>query len=182
MKKRYKLTDIPTLTGKGMFFDANVLLYIFWPTGKDKFEQEYSKIFGILVREKIQLFIDFLVISEVINSAIRIEYYKFLALSGLDKSQYNFKRYRDSNDGQTTLNEIYQVISKKVTVMFKVIGKEYTIDDIKKFLVLDKIDFNDKAIESLCNEFNLVFVTNDSDFKGSDLDILSSNYNIIQSV
>lgn len=46
-------------------------------------------------------------------------------------------------------------------------------------LVLDELDFNDKAIVRICEENSLVLLTNDQDFKNSGLDILTGNPRIL---
>lgn len=179
MKKRYSLEDIPTLKNRALFLDANVLLYIFWPTGSVFFENIYSKIFSKLLQQKNQMYIDFTVISEVINRVIRIEYEKHISEFALSKKEFVFKSFRDSSFGHSALNDIYQIIQKKVLSHFDIIEKGYSLDEISSFLNQDNLDFNDKAIEYLCMENKFIFITNDSDFKDSDMEILTSNNKLI---
>ena len=42
-------------------------------------------------------------------------------------------------------------------------------------LNVDSLDFNDKAIQSVCAKNNFVLLTNDIDYKETSLDILSAN-------
>ncbi len=44
MAKFYDSSDIHSLDKRQIFFDANILLYIFWPTGSS-WEKQYSAIF-----------------------------------------------------------------------------------------------------------------------------------------
>jgi predicted nucleic acid-binding protein len=181
MKKRFKISDIPSLINKPALFDANVIIYIFWPTGSKDFESKYSSIFAELLKQNTKIYINFIVISEVVNRAIRIEYEKYLLTNNFDKNRYKYKDFRDSLDGQEVVKDVYQVIQKKVVSTFEVIGKIFTKDEIISFLNVDKLDFCDKAIEMLCKENNLVLVTNDSDFINSDLEILTANSKLLNS-
>jgi len=75
MTKRYNLTEIYRLNKRRIFFDANILIYLFWPTNS-YWERQYSTIYNRLLQQKNDMIADFIVISEVINRAIRIEYKK----------------------------------------------------------------------------------------------------------
>ena len=76
MATKYRLQDVAQLNGRDIFLDANVLIYLFWPTGQHSFEQNYARVFSNLLRQGNNLFIDFLMISEVINRILRIEHKK----------------------------------------------------------------------------------------------------------
>ena len=158
--------------------DANVLIYLFWPTGQYDYEQHYARVFRNLLRQGNNLFVDFLIISEIVNKVIRIEYKNHLRTNSLTEFQLKYKDYRNSQDGKDTLNDIYIIIENNILIRFKIVGKVFTERDIKNFLVVDELDFVDKATVSLCKENALVLLTNDRDFKNADLDILTGNPNV----
>jgi predicted nucleic acid-binding protein len=168
MATNYKLKDYALVHNRPIFFDANVLLYIFWPTGAHFYEANYSKVFSNLLKQKNDLFIDFLVISEVLNRVIRIEHEKI-------NPGIKFKDFRDSQDGQDALLDIYLILKSDILPTFKITGKVFNETEIESFLVLDVLDINDKSIVELCKEKSLVLLTNDKDFKNSDIDILTGN-------
>lgn len=88
MAVNYRIQDIDRLIGRDIFFDANILIYLFWPVGKRDIENKYAEAFSKLLKQRNSLNIDFNVISEVVNRIIRIEYDKFrlnAQLSGSDK-------------------------------------------------------------------------------------------------
>ena len=180
MAARYSLQNVATLQGRKVFFDANVLLYIFWPTGSYKWESNYSSAFGSLLRQKNELMVDFLVLSEVINRAIRIEHDKHLSLYKIERKDLSFKSYRDSADGQNALNDIYLIVKDNILPNFEIQGKAYTKADIESFLQVDSLDFMDKAFIPICKENNCILLTNDKDFANTDIEILSSNPAILQ--
>lgn len=175
MRKRYKFSDIPSLENKSMLFDTNVMIYIFWPVGNNSYTNDYSSIFSSILKNKNPLFVDFLVLSEFINLTLRIEYDNYLSIKGIDKSKFNFKNFRNCAEGQKSLNDIYNIINKSILSKFEIIGKEFLLEDVNSFLKVDNMDFNDKAIELICKEKDLVLVTNDKDFIKSDVEILTTN-------
>lgn len=172
MAINYKLQDVADLKDRAVFLDANILIYLFWPTGQHHFEKNYARVFRNLLRQKNKMFVDFLVISEVINRVIRIEHQKI-------NPNQKFKDFRNSKEGKEALNDIYLIIKYDVLNQFEVIGKAFDKQDIENKLIIDELDFVDKAIVELCQEHNLVLLTNDKDFKNADLDILTGNPKIL---
>ncbi len=175
MKKRYSSNDISLIGNRQIFFDANVLLYIFWPTGQYSWEQRYSAIFGQLIKQNNELVTDFIVLSETLNRVVRIEHQKHINERGLKITDCKFKEFRDSKAGKEALHDIYNIIKTKVLTNFSIRGKNFQKTDIETFLSVDSLDFSDKAILSLCKENNCVLLTNDKDFTESDIEILTSN-------
>jgi predicted nucleic acid-binding protein len=168
MPTKYRLQDVTKLIGKNVFVDANVLIYLFWPTGQHSFEQNYARVFRNLLRQENKLFVDFLVISEVINRVVKIEHQK---LSPTQK----FKDFRNSQEGKDVLNDIYIIVKDCIFKRFDVIGKNFNKKEIEDYLEVDELDFVDKVIVTLCKEHTFVLLTNDKDFKNTDLDILTGN-------
>lgn len=171
MAARYRLNEVQKLKGRDIFLDANILIYLFWPTGKHYFEQNYARVFHSLLKQKNKLYVDFLVLSEVINRVIRIEH---------AKTELKFKEFRDSQKGQETLSDIYLLVKDDILRKFSVAGKVFDKEGIESNLVVDELDFVDKAILSLCQEHNFVLLTNDRDFKNSNVEILTGNPSILR--
>jgi len=175
MRKCYSISDISTLSDRQIFFDANILIYLFWPTGSQEWESKYSSIFGKLLKQNNKMVVDFIVISEVVNRAIRSEYQNFLDSNSLTIRDLPYKKYRDSNDGQEALKDIYLILQKNVIDKFDIADKSFDKKEIEKLLHIDNLDFSDKAIVEICKEQGFVLLTNDKDFAKSDLEILSSH-------
>jgi predicted nucleic acid-binding protein len=172
MTTNYKLQDFAHLSGKDIFVDANVLIYLFWPTGQHTYESNYARVFRNLLKQGNCLYVDFLVISEVVNRVLRFEYQKL-------NSNLSFKDFRDNQDGKKVISDIYLIVQNEILNHFKIIGKIFNKSDIEDFLMVDQLDFVDKAIVSICSDNNLVLLTNDRDFKNSGLDILTGNPHIL---
>jgi predicted nucleic acid-binding protein len=116
MAKRYNYSDIAFIANRAVFFDANILLYIFWPTGSPSWEKKYSSIFRKLLTQKDTMVVDFIVISEVVNRAIKTEYEKPLQEKNISRKDLCFKPFRDSRDGPEALHDIYQIVNKKLLI------------------------------------------------------------------
>lgn len=170
MAKRFTISDIPNLSGRTIFFDANILIYLFWSIGNEA--QLYSSIFGKLYSNKNNMAINTFVLSEVINRVLRIEWKNE---DEKNKKKIDFKSFRNSSKGQSVQKDIFDIIKNKILKYFQVIDKQLTITDIKNMLVIDRLDFNDKIIFDVCKAHNMILLTHDADFKDTDIDILSAN-------
>lgn len=174
MPKKFTHKEINKLTGKKIFFDANVLIYLFWSTGAIKWETIYGEAFGKILFQKNECIVNFTVLSEFVNRTHRIEYDRFLSRSGKLKKDYPYKKYRNSEVGKSTLSEIYLILKESILNDFTVMDKSFTKSDIEKFLIVDSLDFGDKPIFEICKENNLVLFTNDSDFNELGIEILTA--------
>ncbi|MFA5519722.1 MAG: twitching motility protein PilT [Spirochaetota bacterium] len=119
--------------------------------------------------------VDFLVISEVVNRAVKTEYNKYLQENSITGKELRYKKFRDGIEGQEALKDIFYVIDKNILHSFDVAGKAFSKSDITGFLKVDALDFADKGIEVICKENNYILLTNDTDFIKSDVEILSSH-------
>lgn len=174
---KYDLTTVHNISDRTIFFDANILMYLFWSTGSS-WEASYSTLYSKLSKINSSFAVHFVVVSEFVNRAIKTEYNKHLQSNNLISKNYSYKQYRNSSEGQETIQDVYTLVMSKIISKFEIIGKSFLTDDIQKMLVLDSLDFSDKAIVEICKSNNFVLLTNDSDFKDSDLDILSLNKRI----
>lgn len=119
--------------------------------------------------------VDFIVISEIVNRAHRLEYEKHLTANMILRSALSYKQYRNSADGQAALSDIYLIVETNILSNFTVVGKAFNKADIQTFLTIGPLDFADKGILMTCKENDCVLLTNDIDFKAAEVDILSSN-------
>lgn len=174
MATRYSLNQIDNIDSKKVFFDANVLIYIFFSSGRYHWEENYARAYGHLLESKLELCFDFLVISEIVNRAHRIAYDIYCSTTGRDKNNYKYKEFRNSSNGKDSLKDIYITIEDDILANFTVLENAISYDDIKNYLIVEPLDFVDKAILQCCKKYDCVLITNDSDYKDSDIDILTS--------
>jgi predicted nucleic acid-binding protein len=177
MSVKYSHDRIPEIIGRQIFFDTNIIIYLFWPTGKQKCENEYATVFKKLMDNGNRKLIDLTVISEVFNRAFTTEFEKYKEIHKNYKLEK--KAYRDSQAGQDTIEEIYALLKNTVFKYFEFVGKSFSKDDILGMLIVDQMDFSDKVILKICRENDLVLLTNDFDFKSADIDILTANTNLV---
>ncbi len=175
MAAKYRLRDVQQLVTRSVFFDANVLLYIFWPTGDHRWEADYSRAFKQLLLQRNPLHTDFVVLSEVLNRVVRNEYDKHLVANNLTSQGFKYKDFRKSSEGISALDDIHLIVKHDILPRFTCLGKAFQNIDIERFLHNTQEDFVDKAIADLCQHHGFVLFTNDGDFNTSNLDILSSN-------
>lgn len=175
MAIRYSTNNLSVLQNRKIFFDANILIYLFWPSGSHRWENEYSTIFANILRQQNELFVDYIVISEIINRAMRLEYDKSTL-----KTSLTFKQYRDSSEGQLALYDIHLIVKSSILNRFTVVGKAFSKTDILALLTVDSLDFSDKGIILTCKENTCLLLTNDADYKSADIDILTANPTILR--
>ena len=165
---RYNLTNIELLKGRKIFVDANVLIYLFWSTGRHDHEKNYAKAFKKLRDQKNKMYVDFNVISEVVNRVARLEYNKLV------QDKRRFKKFRDSKVGKAVFADIYLIVKERILKNFQITGKIFSKKDIESFLIVDRLDFLDKAIVSVCEENSYVLLTNDKDFQKTNIELFTN--------
>jgi predicted nucleic acid-binding protein len=173
---RLKTTDIGSIANRKLFFDANVLLYLFAPIANNSNQwaiNAYSRIFNHCLKSSVLTCVDVFVISEFINRSFRIEYEKYLKINGKDRS-FSFKAFRSTTEGLDIAKDIDDLMKGTVLRRFDVVGKAFDKADILAINLINS-DFNDELIIRTCKEHQCVLVTNDADFSGADIDILSAN-------
>jgi predicted nucleic acid-binding protein len=180
MAEKYSLERVADLKDRKVFFDANVFIYLFWPTGENRWIHSYSRLYKELLKQGNAIVTDFLVISEIINRMHRIEHGNYLNRNQLSNQDFKYKQYRDSDTGKQDLSDIFSVVQHEILDNFTILGKSFGKQDIAEFMVIGKLDFNDKAIESICRDNDCVLVTNDADFSETDIDILSANPRLLR--
>jgi len=181
MRLRIKPADVASVKDRQLFFDANVLLYLFGSVGTPSNQwaiNTYSAIFGNCLKMQNVLCVDVLVLSEFINRCLRIEYENHLKTNKLDRNQFNFKDFRSTNEGIQVAQDVESVVKGRILKDFKLVGKLFNEADITAISLVNS-DFNDELIVKTCKEHQCVLVTNDADFSGVDIDILTANNKII---
>ncbi len=181
MSNRYTTDNIGEIGYRDIFFDANILIYLFWPTGRGQrvLEDRYATIYGEILRRELSLYVNYIVLSEVVNRTLRISWEEYLDVELLKKDKLTFKNYRNSEDGKEAQEEIATIIKEIVFNNFEVVEDSFTKEDIEGFLEVDTLDFSDKAILSTCVDNDFVLLTHDRDYSNSKIDILTCNKHIL---
>lgn len=178
MAKCFGLNDLSEIASCSFFFDANVLIYLFGISTGGNWEVQYAKIYSRLLTNT-NLFVDFTVISEFINSVVRIAYQSHINFNNISAKQFSYKDYRNSIDGLEILKGVYETVRLNILDKFKLNESSFSHSDILEFLTNDSLDFNDKAIKQICLKNDYILVTNDSDFKNTNINILTANNKLL---
>lgn len=175
MCKRFTQNDIDALSSRTIFFDANVIIDLFWSmTPNNRFSDTDSLIFDKIITNKIITATNSIVVSEIINRMIRLEMSKE---PNYDNKQY--KTFRKTEKGKEIVDNIHHYVKENILPHFDILDKAFSntqIQDLLQDKTLD--DFNDKLIYSCCKDKNMVLFTNDADFAAANIDILSANNKI----
>ncbi len=167
--------NVSNIKNESIFCDANILIYLYGITFDEDYSDVYSKILKKLLKNNNSLYIDYTVISEYINRCHRIDYKTHK--QKIKNHNLKYKDYRNSQQGQDSMKDIYSVTNNIIENFYNIVGKEYKLEDIKSFIKKADEDFSDKAIINLCDEKSFYLLTNDIDFKNSGLNIISANEN-----
>ena len=178
----HKVLDITTykFTAKDrLFLDTNIWLYNYCescsvsPSYRPEVDS-YSQALQDIHEKKSRIHIDVLVVSEFINRYARLKW-KQEALN------MTFKEFRNSKH--------FKPIAAEIALMVKQIMKEANkiesrfnrvkIDDMLNVYGTGETDFNDQVIAWLCKREGLTLITNDSDFKGQEISILTANQRLL---
>jgi len=174
MSLRITPANIAAVKGRPLFFDANVLLYLFGSTPSNWATNTYAAIFGQCLKMGNDLCVDVFVLSEFINRFLRIEYENYLRTNGLNGQQIKFKDFRSQSEGVQASQDVEIIVKGRILNKFALVGKLFNTADINA-ISLANCDFNDELIVKTCQEHQCVLVTNDADFSGANIDILSAN-------
>ena len=165
-------------SGDRFFFDANVWLCLWGPAVSSKRRSNaYSRAMCDIRVAGCPIFLDALVMSEFINAFARLEWYRSVSASG------KFKDFRKSPDFKPVANDI-ALNAKRIAMFCSACESEFTSVDIASLLndfALGDSDFNDQMIAEICRKNGFALVTDDADFAGSGLNILTANRGLLAS-
>lgn len=181
MCNKYTTKDIGEIDYRDIFFDANILIYLFWATGKEQrnLENKYATIYSEILKKGLSTYVNFIVLSEVVNRTLRISWEEYLDIKSLSKSELTFKKFRNSEKGIKAQEEIATIIKEIIFSNFEVIEDSFSKSDIADFLNIETLDFSDKAILKTCSQHDYILLTHDRDFSDSEIDILTCNNQIL---
>lgn len=163
----------PALAGRTILFDANALIYNFWPTGH-KLEKPYSQAFGQLLRAQNPLAVSLMGLSEVVNRVLRIGYDGYLRDNRLARESLPFKAFRDSPGGQDLIADVYTLVRDNILPRFIITDQVCTSTMIATMLQPGPLDFNDAYLATLCRDQNLVLLSHDRDYATAGIDLLTA--------
>jgi len=155
-----------------LFLDANVWLSVYGPLGRRNARSAaYSDALKRIRSAGCLILLDVLVVSEFINAFARMEYRQSASGSS------GFKHFRKSASFAPVAKDIAQN-TRRILRQCQRCNSSFTTADIDALIrefELGNSDFNDQMIAEICRTESLHLVTDDADFKGTGLFILTAN-------
>lgn len=169
-----------------LFFDANVWIFLYGPQKQDNFPgnrmSAYSSAFNRALRAHSHIYIDVLIVSEFINTYARRKWRIFNQTARPGREREFFKDFRDSSDFKPVAKEIAHKIRRILKYCHKIESGFETlkIDSLIRRYENGGTDFNDQVFTQLCETRGFKLVTDDADFKGQGISILTANGRLLK--
>jgi predicted nucleic acid-binding protein len=159
-----------------VFLDANIWMFIYGPPQRKDKTSVYSSALRRLLDARSRIFIDLLVISEMINSYARLKW-KLIA------PECRFKTFRNSPEFADVAEEIADYVDRSVKLCSR-IENNYQSFDLSALMGEYRtggFDFNDQVICGLCRNRGWKLITDDGDFDTQGITILTANARLLRS-
>lgn len=163
-----------------LFVDANVWLFVHGPSKPgDRRVAAYSRALAKCVAARSAVQIDALVLSEFVNRYARIRH-SVLQLTGAAAPR-DFKQFRNGPRFRPVAEEIADAVRRILAVCNRMESGFSSVDILAMIsrYALGGHDFNDQMIIDLCRRQGLVLVTDDRDFGGSGLTLVTANRKLL---
>lgn len=157
--------------------DTNIWFLIYGPQKPtDNRVKVYSDAFFKILQAKSNIYIDVLIVSEFINTYSRQKYNLLFKYCG------TFKDFRKSKEFKPVACEIADIVKRIIKQCSRIDNdfKGLSINNLIDAYASGDSDFNDQMLTELCKRENLTLVTDDGDFKGQEISILTANKKILQ--
>ena len=161
-----------------LFLDANIWLFVYGPLAYNPNKSRiYSNALRDIRRVGCQIFLDVVVLSEFINAFARLEY------NQASPRPATFKAFRQTAAFKGIAKNIAST-ARRILKQCKRCDSNFVKADISAILTeyeTGNLDFNDLIIAEICKQKALTLLTDDADFKGEDLIILTANNRLLTS-
>lgn len=158
-----------------LFLDTNIWLFIYGPQDPTSTKMyTYSSAFHHILKAQSRIYIDVLVISEFINVYARQQ-------QQLIAPDTQFKEFRNSQDFKPIAQEIADNVKRVLSHCSRIESRFETLDGdgLMNEYAEGGTDFNDQVIRELCNSRGLKLVTDDGDFSGQGISIITANRRLL---
>ncbi len=160
-----------------LFLDTNIWFYVYGPQQPQapRHVKIYSQAFKRILSAKSRIHIDVLIVSEFINRYARLQW-RLVA-----PNIKQFKNFRN----RPHFKPVAQDIAADVKRILKHCSRINSgFETLKTDVLLDEYaagdsDFNDQVITEVCKREGLTLITNDGDFKGQGISVLTANRRLL---
>ncbi|MGH7774721.1 MAG: PIN domain-containing protein [Candidatus Binatia bacterium] len=162
-----------------LLLDANVWFFVYGPHRPgDPRAVVYSGALARILNAKSRIYVDVLIVSEFVNAYARLRYN---ILRGRPGVPGDFKRFRKSSTFKAIAKDIAADVRKLLANCARVESGFGTLDIESLVTEYEQgdSDFNDLVLADLCKSKGLKLVTNDGDFKGKNVVVLTANKRLL---
>lgn len=158
-----------------LLVDTNIWLLVYAPQKPiDSRVEIYSQALFKILAAQSSIYIDVLIISEFISNYARLKHQ-------LISPKIKFKEFRKSADFKPVAKEIAADVKRvlkhctRVENGFESLAIDALIDEFEA----GDSDFNDQILTNLCKSKGLKLVTDDGDFKGCGIPVVTANKRLL---
>ena len=175
MYKAEEITRYAFKPSDELLLDANIWLYIQGPLQKDEKVDVYSGALARIIAAKSQIYIDVLVVSEFINTYARLKW------KHIYNTFQNFKQFRKSREFKPVAQDIAADVKRVLQHCNRIASgfETLAIDTLMDEYAIGNSDFNDQILTTLCKRSGLKLITDDGDFKGQGIFIITANQKLL---
>jgi predicted nucleic acid-binding protein len=159
-----------------LLLDSNIWLFVYGPQKPGNLKvATYSQALANILAANSRIYIDVLIVSEFINTYARLKW------NVMGKPRGDFKRFRRSQDFKPIAKAIADDIKRVLSHCTRVENGFETLDIdglIAEYAEGDS-DFNDQVFAALCQKKGLKLVTDDGDFHGQDIPVVTANKRLL---
>lgn len=159
-----------------LLLDTNVWMFVQGPNKPgDNRVAVYSSALAKILAAKSAIHIDVMILSEFINRYARLRH----KLS--EGAPADFKQFRNGADFKPVAQEIAGAVRRVLKNCTRTESGFATVDIVSLIDEYQKgwSDFNDQMLTELCKSRSLTFVTDDGDFKGLGLSLITANKKLL---
>ena len=158
-----------------LFLDANIWLFLYGSQNPGNVRTHvYSSAFRRILEARSRIYIDVLIVSEFINAYARLQWQ-------IRAPGRRFKVFRNSPDFREVAQEITDNVKRVLSHCSRIESHFDTLDadELMDEYAQGGADFNDQVIRNLCRSRNLKLITDDRDFNGQGISILTANRRLL---
>jgi predicted nucleic acid-binding protein len=159
-----------------LLLDANVWLFIYGPQKPGNTRvATYSQALAKILAAQCRIYIDVLIVSEFINAYARLKW-KLVA-----PHINRFKAFRKSPDFKPVAQDIAADVRRVLNYCSRIENgfEALDIDGLIDEYAAGDADFNDQVIAALCKRKGLKLVTDDGDFSGHGITVMTANKRLL---
>jgi hypothetical protein len=173
-------SDLKEVEGKRILFDANIWIMVegFSASANQHKVNLYSSAYGLL-RQKNQILINDYVLGEFCNRCAKLEFDAHVAALELPAGSFQpqFKRFRQTPEFAGAMESVRDTCLNLLDdcVFVPAAAGEYHIDELLNEFCAGRLDFSDLVLREFCRKQDAMLMTDDADFAGCDLTLITAN-------